>query len=508
MRAVAAALGARPLRDRATPAPRVDRASVVATTRASPSPSPRPATDRREPSSSNRGAIASSTRASRQQRNPDDWGGDYDKIREELMSRGPSWAENLPGISNTINWLSQNTFGASAPSPGTRSRKAWDAIALAYRAFLDALPYRRQDGRAARALPKGRVADAHVRWEAFKRGDGASELSDDARRELLDGEAECAAFWRNVAEDGAAAAASRKRAKTVGGVGLSAARDASLAMTERQVRAITGDVMGLALSLRVAAAKAKEEDDANAAVNAAANTNANANASGANDDDDDDVTASASQTPALVDASADEVGDYRDELLSGWGGGGNAAAFVGGFGAITASEAREATASCASTPADIASRVLALSGLLLCTPTEAIAVAHVFPAILETPRSVIAQRMAALKELVPRADAAVIFRAEPRLLLAGDGDVIMANARRSVAAIKSQLPGVNADKLVEQEPSMMFEDISEELEALRELWPEEAFRNSDEQNPFFAEELALAIKALQGKGKEKPFKSL
>jgi hypothetical protein len=116
--------------------------------------------------------------------------------------------------------------------------------------------------------------------------------------------------------------------------------------------------------------------------------------------------------------------------------------------------------------------------------------------------------MAALKELVPRADAAVIFRAEPRLLLAGDGDVIMANARRSVAAIKSQLPGVNADKLVEQEPSMMFEDISEELEALRELWPEEAFRNSDEQNPFFAEELALAIKALQGKGKEKPFKSL
>jgi hypothetical protein len=495
MRAVAAALGARPLRDRATPAPRVDRASVVATTRASPSPSPRPATDRREPSSSNRGAIASSTRASRQQRNPDDWGGDYDKIREELMSRGPSWAENLPGISNTINWLSQNTFGASAPSPGTRSRKAWDAIALAYRAFLDALPYRRQDGRAARALPKGRVADAHVRWEAFKRGDGASELSDDARRELLDGEAECAAFWRNVAEDGAAAAASRKRAKAVGGVGLSAARDASLAMTEGQVRAITGDVMGLALSLRVAAAKAKEEDAAAAA----------------NDDDDDattTATASQTQTLALVDASADEVGDYRDELLSGWGGGGNAAAFVGGFGAITASEAREATASCASTPADIASRVLALSGLLLCTPTEAIAVAHVFPAILETPRSVIAQRMAALKELVPRADAAVIFRAEPRLLLAGDGDVIMANARRSVSAIKSQLPGVNADKLVEQEPSMMFEDISEELEALRELWPEEAFRNSDEQNPFFAEELALAIKALQGKGKEKPFKSL
>jgi hypothetical protein len=44
--------------------------------------------------------------------------------------------------------------------------------------------------------------------------------------------------------------------------------------------------------------------------------------------------------------------------------------------------------------------------------------------------------------------------------------------------------------------------------ALRELWPEEAFKNSDEQNPFFAEELALAIKALNGKGKEKPWKPM
>ena len=116
--------------------------------------------------------------------------------------------------------------------------------------------------------------------------------------------------------------------------------------------------------------------------------------------------------------------------------------------------------------------------------------------------------MASLKELLPGADAAVIFRAEPRLLLAGDGDEIMANVARSVAAIKRELPGVNADKLAEIEPRMLFEDISEGLEALRELWPEEAFRRSDEENPFFAEELALAIKALQGKGKEKPFKSL
>ena len=51
---------------------------------------------------------------------------------------------------------------------------------------------------------------------------------------------------------------------------------------------------------------------------------------------------------------------------------------------------------------------------------------------------------------------------------------------------------------------MLFEDISQGLAALKELWPEEAFRSSEEQNPFFAEELALAIKALMGKGAETP----
>ena len=40
--------------------------------------------------------------------------------------------------------------------------------------------------------------------------------------------------------------------------------------------------------------------------------------------------------------------------------------------------------------------------------------------------------------------------------------------------------------------------ISSGLEALRELWPEEAFRQSDADNPFFAG-LALAIKALNGR---------
>ena len=113
----------------------------------------------------------------------------------------------------------------------------------------------------------------------------------------------------------------------------------------------------------------------------------------------------------------------------------------------------------------------------------------------------IAARMAAVKSLLPRADAAVIFRAEPRLLLAGDDDEILRRLTAAIECIKRELPGVNADKLVEVEPGFLAMDISAGLSALRDLWPEEAFRQSDEANPFFAEELALAIKALNGSGK-------
>ena len=113
--------------------------------------------------------------------------------------------------------------------------------------------------------------------------------------------------------------------------------------------------------------------------------------------------------------------------------------------------------------------------------------AHRFPAILETPRSVLAARMASLKELLPSADAAVILRAEPR---AAGGRRRRDPARRAAVRRDDQaeLPGVSADKLVEMEPRMLFEDIGEGLAALRELWPEEASPRERSREPFFAEE--------------------
>lgn len=413
--------------------------------------------------------------AARDPKDPAAYGGDYDKIREEMMKA------NGGPISNTINFLSQNTFGM--PAEGTRMRAGLDAVAGLYRAFLDALPYRRQDGRVARAIPKGRAANAFVEWEAFKRG-VAGENDESAvvggREALLRGEKEVMAYWEGVSEEGKALVKARKKAPN----GVALVGDTRLIMSEGQCRALAGDTMALVLALRRAAATAPASALGSARVT------------------------EREQDFALVDASAQETGDYREELLSGWGGGGNNILFSGGYGAITPDEAAEVEDASKWTPVEMAKKVKAISALLLCTPTDAITVCHRFPGVLETPQSIIASRLAALKELLPRADAAVIFRAEPRLLLAGDGEEILANIAKSVATIRSELPGINADKLVEIEPRMMFEDISEGLTALRELWPEEAFRTSDEENPFFAEELALAIKALQGKGKEKPFKPL
>ena len=437
--------------------------------------------------SSRRGArvfasrSTSSSAPKRAAKNPEDWGGDYDKIREELMSRGPRWADNLPGISNSLNWLSENTFGAAKDL-----RDGVDVLAGWYRAFLDALPYRRQDGRVARALPRGRAANAYERWEAFKVGaaDVADSRYDSAlavggMRRLLDAEASVLEYWTEVSDEARQEIDQDKKQKVVNGVGL--VTNGKYVMSEGQIRAIAADTMGLVLALRRAAARNLADEH-----------------SGFVD----------SKNPAEVDTSADEAEDRREELLSGWGGGGNSMAMIGGgYGAITPIEAIEASDSVSAAPHVIAQRIKELSQLLLCTPGEAVAVGHAFPAILETPPSVIAQRMSNLKELLPNADAAVIFRAEPRALLAGDGASIMRDAQNKIDVIHRELPGVSADKLVEIEPRMLFEDITPGLAALRELWPEEAFRNSDAENPFFAEELALAIKALMGKGTETPQKS-
>ena len=307
------------------------------------------------------------------------------------MRRGPRWADNLPGISNSLNWLSENTFGAAKDL-----RDGVDVLAGWYRAFLDRLPYRRQDGRAARALPRGRAASAFEKWEAFKRGSADDEdaARDDAAAvggvaSMRAHERAVEAFWTRTSNEAREALEEGERRKAPNRPGL-VALEKKFVMTEGQTRALVADTMGLALALRRAAAAAP--------------------AAGSLASDSDNGGASQwLADPAEMDAAAEEAQDRRAELLSGWGGGGNSMALTGGgYGNITPAEAAEAPEAASAAPGEIARRIKDLSGLLLCTPGEAIAVAHRFPAILETPRSVLAARMASLKELLPSADAAVI----------------------------------------------------------------------------------------------------
>ena len=114
------------------------RASDVARARAE---------SRRPSQPSARGNAVGTTRVgrvvarARDAKDPMDFDGDYDAIRASLMAeRGRGGFQ--PGIATTLNWLSEISFGARK----TRERLGLDALAEAYGDFLDALPYRRQNG--------------------------------------------------------------------------------------------------------------------------------------------------------------------------------------------------------------------------------------------------------------------------------------------------------------------------------------------------------------------------
>jgi hypothetical protein len=244
--------------------------------------------------SASRASPPSSSTPKRAAKNPEDWGGDYDKIREDLMRRGPRWADNLPGISNSLNWLSENTFGAAKVA-----RDGVDVLAGWYRAFLDKLPYRRQDGRAARALAPGRAASAFEKWEAFKTGsadDADAALDDDAAvggvAAMLAHERLVLEFWTETSNDARRVVEEGRFRKAANRPGLTRTHEKKFVMTEGQTSALVADTMGLALALRRAAA-----------------------AGGG-------VAFRRDADPAEVDSAADEAQDRREELLSGWGGAG------------------------------------------------------------------------------------------------------------------------------------------------------------------------------------------
>ena len=143
-------------------------------------------------------------------------------------------------------------------------------------------------------------------------------------------------------------------------------------------------------------------------------------------------------------------------------------------------------------------RVESVATICLCSVPEAVKMAYSFPEILLTPSSAIVSRLSALKLTISGCDAGVIFRHDAASFLRRD----VADIKVAYKTLQDAFPRVNIARLVEYDPSLLLIDVDVGIKALRELWKEDEFAQSDVDNPFFAEELALALKTLSGHGPE------
>jgi hypothetical protein len=147
---------------------------------------------------------------------------------------------------------------------------------------------------------------------------------------------------------------------------------------------------------------------------------------------------------------------------------------------------------------ELSARAETVATICLCSIPEALKLAYGYPEILVTPSSAIVSRLAALKTLMPGADVALIMRLNAKAFL--ERDVV--DIKRRFDALQTAFPGVKVGKLIEHDPELLLIDVDAGVAALRELWTPEQFSRSDDDNPFFAEELALAIRAVSGNGPE------
>jgi len=146
----------------------------------------------------------------------------------------------------------------------------------------------------------------------------------------------------------------------------------------------------------------------------------------------------------------------------------------------------------------LSARAETVAAICVCSVPEALKLAYEYPEILCTPSSAIVSRLSALKMMMPGADVALIVRRNAKAFLERDVNDI----KRRFDALQRAFPGVKVSKLVEHDPELLLIDVDAGVAALRDLWTPEQFAGSDDDNPFFAEELALAIRAVSGNGPE------
>jgi len=145
---------------------------------------------------------------------------------------------------------------------------------------------------------------------------------------------------------------------------------------------------------------------------------------------------------------------------------------------------------------EVCARVNEIAKALTCTPREAVDACHVEPEALSTSSYQFVQRMNKLKIIAPRANCCAMFLTAPRLFMGEKGDQNVAIVSQNAKILKSSFPNVDVDALIEHDPELLIiTDLNEAIKELLSLWSEEAFALSDSDNDFFAEELAVALRA-------------
>ena len=317
-----------------------------------------------------RTVVPRAARSSRASKDPSDFNGDYDAIRASLMAEKPAVSI---GIATTLNWLSELSFGS--PAQRRVVGVGVDAVARAYGRFIDALPYKRQDGRdVPRRAREGGIDEAAKIWRAQARGAETTRLAD------------VKAYWHDKGMQDGFATYTAEYVLTL----ANAVRNGTIARGDVEVQSLVSDVF------------------------------------------------------------------------------------------------------------ELSARAETVAAICLCSIPEALKLSYGYPEILVTPSSAIVSRLAALKTMMPGADVALIMRLNAKAFL--ERDVV--DIKRRFDALQTAFPGVKVGKLIEHDPELLLIDVDAGVAALRELWTPEQFSRSDDDNPFFAEELALAIRAVSGNGPE------
>ena len=140
-----------------------------------------------------------------------------------------------------------------------------------------------------------------------------------------------------------------------------------------------------------------------------------------------------------------------------------------------------------------------LQVLLLIPRSAALKLLYRCPAIADLSSQELMQRIVELKSLFPTSNAARMIELLPSAFIVGPWKETMLRLSRVNELLRNGLPGVDVDRMVELDPTILFEDpasIQVGIGRLHELWKVDvaALVNSE------PEELALAVRALSLKG--------